>query len=748
MNLHGWQRSGLASWVMVAAALATGVRPARAAPLDDVSILQGTDADLRFSRGSDLPLVGEPWGLTDWAIQTTGTLRESRFFVPGAHTFAGFRATRQPSCWSGDHGQVLFLPQSGPPVLDVAGRAADYTADVLRPDAVRVRIPRYHVTAELTASARSAVLRLAFDPGDAVGRLVIDPAGPAELHADGAAFTGFSRFHAQAAPANFHAYFVGRVDRPITRWAPPTNGQAGYVEFDLTGQPTVEVRIGTSFISSDAAERNLNAETDGGFDATRGRTAAAWNAQLGRLAIDGTPEQRRTFYSCLYRALKFPHRLDEPDAAGHRVHYSPWDGRVHDGPAYTDDGLWDTYRTDFPLLSIAYADQLGDILAGWLNAYREGGWLPNWPTPGGFNAMPGTHADAMIADAMVKGVGGFDYATAYAAVRRDSFDVPSGPFAGGRPKLATLLRVGYLPQGRGVSGVSDTLDYAYDDWCVGQAATVVGRVDDAKVLAARAQAYRKLWDADVKLMRPKDASGDWANVPFDQFAWGGAYVEGGPWQCSWAVQQDVAGLADLTGGRAAFAAVLDKLFSLPPAFHPGGYGRTIHEMTEMPACGMGQCSMNNQPSFHIPYLYAAVGRPWRTEYWTRRACRTLFNAGPQGYPGDEDTGSMGAWYVLSSIGLYPLTPGHPSYVLTCPVFRRVTIQKAGGRPLVIDAPGNTDATVYVAARTLNGRPYTAGWISHADVVAGGTLAVTVADHPTARELTGAELPYSASYGRP
>jgi predicted alpha-1,2-mannosidase len=741
--------------VAAATALLTAVHAAPAAnsiatdPVAAVNIFQGTHADFKLSHGACLPLVGEPWALTYWAIQTNGDAGESRFFDPASHHFAGFRGTHQPSPWNGDHGQVIFLPQTGPLTLSAKERGADYELISAGPDAVKLRVPSQHMTIELTASARCALMRLTFDPGQNVGRLVLEPGSPGTLDVHGNQFHLTSGYHKTFAPANYKVYYAAQLDRPITSSGPVGNGQPGYVEFDVAANPVVEVRIGTSMIDDAQAARNAAAELTGGFDAVRDRTHKAWAEQLGKFEIDGTDEQRRTFFSCLYRVLKFPHRMDETDASGQRVHYSAWDGKVHPGPEYTDNGLWDSYRSQFPLLSFAYPEAFADIVAGWLNAYREGGRLPNWPSPGGFNEMPGTHADIFIADAMVKGIQGFDYDTAYAAVRHDSFDAPQGLLDGGRPHLKQMLQLGYVTNEKNDSTVSDTLDYCSDDWAVGQAAAVVGKTEDAAELAGRAQAYRNLWDPSVGFMRARNEDGSWVGDTFDPLAWCGPYCEGGPWQCSWDVQHDIAGLANLAGGRAAFARKLDQLFSLPPTFHtqlsPWG---VIHEMTEMAGCDMGQCALNNQPSFAIPYLYAAVGQPWKTEFWTRKACRTLFHPGPDGYPGDEDTGSMGAWYVLSSIGVYPLTPGHPSYVLTSPAFRKVTLHLPGAKTLTIDAPGNTDTTVYVQSRTLNGKPYTNTWISHADLTAGATLATVMSDKPSERTVTDAELPYSASKGKP
>ena len=668
-------------------AIAPAVPPAEG-PLQYVNILLGTDnVDYGFSHGNTLPLVGTPWGMTDWSPQTSGDNLTKWYFKYNDRKIVGFRATHQPSPWNGDYGQFMILPQTGTLTVDPKQRASDYdpATSVWRPDYLRIDLPRYGVTTELTASERCGVLRLTFKDAKE-GRLLIDPAGGSPVTIAGRRFQGFSKAHSQPVTGNYATYFVGELDRDIIRSG--NAGAGGYVEFDTAGKPVVEVRIATSHISLEQAARNLESETRGGFESVRARTASSWTDRLKRIEVDGTDEQRKTFYTCFYRALKFPHRFHEVDGDGRTIHFSPWDGKVHEGVCYVDSGLWDTFRSLFPFYSIVFPDQYGEIVEGWLNAYREGGQLPQWPSPGGFGGMVGSHADAMIADAMVKGIRGFDFPTAYAALRKDAYSFRSKEY----------MELGYVPAGKAQYWVSLTLDWAYDDWCVAQAAKLLGKDGDYRELMARSLNYRKLWDPEVGFMRGKKADGSWADAAFDEFAWGGGYAESGPWQSSWAVQHDAAGLAELLGGREGLAAKLDKLFNSPATFHSGAYGSVIHEMREMEALRAGQWAQSNQPSYHHPYLYAAAGQPWKTEFWTRKACAEFYNSGPQGYIGDEDNGASASWYLLSSMGFYPLTPGHPSYVLTSPALTKTTLHLQGGKTFVISAPGNNGKTVYVQKR--------------------------------------------------
>ena len=340
------------------------------------------------------------------------------------------------------------------------------------------------------------------------------------------------------------------------------------MEFDTAARPVVEVRIATSYISLEQAARNLKTETEGGFEAVRARTAAAWEKQLQRIEIAATEDQKRTFYTCLYRA-EIPHRFFEIDAEGKKVHYSPWDGRVHDGVEYVDSGLWDTFRTQFPFYSIAYPEQLGEIVAGWLNAYREGGRLPNWPNPADSTAW----SEPRRCDGCRRA-----WSRASRLRRADRLRSPSPRCLrrAGRPRRpARILALGYMPPKVAGDCVSAPLDYAYDDWCVAQAAKFWARTTTTGCSWNARKTTANCGIPQVGFMRGKNADGTWANPEFDEFAWGHGYCEGGPWQCSWAVQHDPLGLAELLGGKEAMAAKLDRMFaSLRPRFIAGGYGIT------------------------------------------------------------------------------------------------------------------------------------------------------------------------------
>jgi predicted alpha-1,2-mannosidase len=759
-----WVTSALACLLLIQAK--ASALPNSADLVDYVNILQGTDSAPHFSHGNTLPLVGMPWGMVNWSMQND---RTGWFFHPNGK-IDGFRATHEPSPWMGDWGEFVLMPQSGGLKMDPDDRTVDYdaTTAVLHPDYEKLDLNHGAITAELTGSERCGVFRLNFHQSTS-GRLILDTCGGSDLKVEGRTIYGISRASSGGVvKKTFASYFVVQLDRDITKSEiirsagsapspapalPPNATPAippkkpsspkreldGYVEFNTSANDPVLVRVGTSFISWQQAEQNLRAEAEGNFDAVHSRVSAVWNVNLGKIEIEADEANKATFYSCLYRAQMFPHRLYEIAASGKPIHYSPYDGKVHDGVLYGDIGIWDAFRTTFPFLALVYPAQLADILQGFVNASVEGnGTLPEWPSPGYRRCMIGQHCAAIFADACVKGIPGFDLATAYESLRKSAFEEPpKGALV--RDGMADYLRLGYLPEPARYS-VSTSLDYAYDDWCVAQIARKLNHPEVAQPLMARAQNYRKLWDPAVGFMRGKKLDGSWAE-PFDEFTWQGPYAESGPWQASWFVPHDPSGLAGLLGGREPFAAKLDKLFSLSL---PPGHKTAIHEEAEMAAIPFGQCALDNQPSFSIPYLYAVLGYPWKTQCWTRRACAELFHATPEGFCGDEDNGSMASWYLLSSLGLYSFCPGTTQYIVTSPMFAKATLKLANGKTLVIEAAGNSDKNIYIQSRSFNGVEDARTWMDYQDIMKGGGLHFQMVPQAKTTDVPVSGLPYSAS----
>ena len=515
---------------------------------------------------------------------------------------------------------------------------------------------------ELTPGVRGCKMRLRF-PDDRTPFLTLFPVfGNYTFEADFDRNMAFAT--ADGARGDFHEGFCNRL---VLRFSVPIDREKTYkgencLHIAFT-QPLVEADCGTSYISFAQAEDNMEQDCGGRtFDEMRADGENQWEEYLSRIEIEPVDErQMRTFYSCMYRTGLFPHKAYEIQR-GKPVHYCPFDGSVRSGVRYTDNGFWDTYRTEYPLLALIGRREYAEMLEGFIADYRDGGWLPRWPSVGERGCMPSTLIDAVIADAAVKGIiSGELLETAFEGMlHHANHDAPNEDL--GRNGAESYVRLGYVPRDLYPrDSVNLTLDAAYGDFCIAQAAKVLGKPDVEREYRLRAKNYQNLFDPATGFMRGRSSDGAFA-PDFDPFNWGGDYTEGSAWQSSFAVPHDVEGLAALYGGKDKLIAKLDELFATPPYYNIGGYGCEIHEMTEMAAVDFGQCAISNQPSFHIPYIYSELGDVEKTAYWVRKLCDEAFSFTDDGFPGDEDNGSMAAWYILSTLGIYDVCPGKNEYI--------------------------------------------------------------------------------------
>ena len=756
-----WRRKkpALLAWLLLGAWL--GVAPAGTPPpVSLANPLQGTDSSLRFSHGNEYPAIALPFPMNTWAPYTQPA-RDSFYYQYRQPKIRGLRQTHQPSPWINDYAVFALMPVFGKLAVQEDERASDFRheEETAQPCYYRVRLDTWKATAEVTPTERCACFRFTFEePGEAYIVLDAFPGGssvevvPAENK-----IVGLSRYNHGGVPAGFANYFVIVFDRPFAAhgvWSPEgvKPGEArlegkqagGFVKFDTSNGRVVGCRVGSSFISLEQARRNLEREIgEADFETVRRRAEDRWNEVLNRARIEGgTEDLRRTFYCALYRSIVYPHRFYEFNERGRPVYFSPYDGQVHEGVLYTDTGFWDTFRAAHPLYNLLFPEVSAELLQGLLNAYAQSGWLPAWSSPGHRPCMIGNHAFSLLADGWVKGIRSFDADQAVAAMVHDAnTQGPNNCRSIGRDGAEYYKRLGYVPYSnvRGEPSVEEaaakTLEYAYDDFCLAQLARAIGRKAEAEEFYRKARNYENLFDPGTGFMRGRKADGSWCE-PFDPTEWGGPFTEGCAWHWTWSVFHDIPGLIKLMGGDQAFADKLDAVFSAPNTFKAGTYRGTIHEMTEMVALDLGQYAHGNEPVHHLIYLYDYVGQPWKTQSRIRLAMNKLYQATPDGLCGDEDTGQMSAWYVLSALGLYAVCPGDTNYVIGSPLFDRATLSLADNKTFSIVAKYNGPQHPYIHAATLNGEPFNRTYLSHQEIVAGGELVFEMASAPDYKWAAG------------
>ena len=707
--------------------------------------LQGTASDFGLSYGNTYPATALPFPMNAWSPQT-GKDGDGWKYRYTADKIRAFGETHQCSPWVGDYGVFSLMPvlDSAEPDQDKRASGFSHANEIGQPGYYSVKLDN-GIRVEMSPTERGCHMRFSY-LGKAKRRA-------AYLMIDG--YTQQSRISIDAGrrrisgwvnngrwvPAGFRNYFVIEFNKPFVSW----DSAGGYVQFARGA--VVEAKIASSYISSGQAEVTLERELGGfaSFDATHRAADAVWNKLFQRVLVEGgTEEQKATFYSCLFRASLFSHRFFEYDADGKPRYYSPYDSRVHSGYMYTDNGFWDTFRSQFPLTNILHPTMQGRYMQALLAAQQQCGWLPAWSAPSETGGMLGNHAISLLADAWAKGIRSFNPDSALRAYAHEAMN--KGPWGGanGRAGWKDYWELGYVAYPGSQGSTAQTQEYAYDDFCAYNLARMSGNPFYEAVFARSMYNYRNVFDTVTGFMRGRQVDGEW--VPgFDPLAWGGPYTEGNAWHYNWSVFHDVQGLIGLMGGEAKFVAKLDSVFTLPDTVVYGGYGGMIHEMKEMVLARMGQYAQGNQPIQHMIYLYSYAGQPWKTQQHIREVMDRLYNATEKGYPGDEDQGGMSSWYVLSAMGIYSVCPGTDQYVLGSPVFNKVTVTLENGKRFVIEAANNSSSHVYIRSAALNGRPYTHNWITYTDIVSGGVLHLEMSGEPEYHRGTApGDRPFSVS----
>jgi len=729
-------------------------------PVDYVNPLMGTQSTSDLSSGNTYPSIALPWGMNFWTPQT-GRMGDGWQYTYTENKIKGFKQTHQPSPWMNDYGEFSLMPVTGHLRITENDRESwfSHKAEIVKPYYYSVYLADYDVTTEIAPTERAACFRFTFAQTDSAFVVIdaYDKESYIKVIPSENKIVGYSTRNSGGVAKNFKNYFVIVFDKPFlshNTWSGKDLKDSlelhdkhvgAVVQFSAPARGSVvNARVSSSFISIEQAEQNLKETDHATLESVAAKGRDIWNKTLGKVLVEGgTIDQVRTFYSCLYRMLFFPLKLYEKDAAGKIVHYSPYNGKVESGYLFAGTGFWDTFRALYPFLNLVYPSINKEMQEGLINDYKEGGWLPEWSSPGYRSVMVGNNSASIVADAYLKGLRGYDINTLYEALLKDANN--EGPIpAVGRDGVAYYNKLGYVPYDVKINeNAARTLEYAYDDFSIYKLGKALGRpAAELKLYAQRCQNYKNLFDPEHKLMRGKNQDGSFQS-PFNPFKWGDAFTEGNSWHYSWSVFHDIQGLINLMGGKKTFVQMLDSIFIMPPTFDDSYYGGVIHEIREMQIAGMGQYAHGNQPIQHMIYLYNYAGEPWKAQYWVRESMRKLYKATPDGYCGDEDNGQTSAWYVFSALGFYSVCPGTDQYVMGTPLFKKTTISLENGKTFVINAPASSEKNMYIDNAALNGQPYGKNWISHSDIQKGGQLTLSMSAVPNkSRGTEASAYPYS------
>lgn len=651
------------------------------------------------------------------------------------HIIYGFSHTHLSGTGISDYGDILLMPTVGEIQFQAnanepgQGYASEFNHknEIARPGYYSVRLDDDNILAELTATSRVGFHRYTFPKSDRANIILDlvhrDRVREAYLHIiDNTHVVGFRRSEGWA--KDQIVYFALEFSRPFQESSLSSAGEApaateargsalkAAFRFSTADGAPVLVKVGISAVSIDGARANLQAEINHwDFERVRSDADRLWNAELGKIIVTGGNENHlKNFYSALYHSMLAPNLFMDVDRK-----YRGRDFKTHtakDFDNYTVFSLWDTFRAAHPLYTIIDQHRTRDFINTFLTQYEQGGRLPVWELAANeTDTMIGYHAVSVIADAAAKEIEGFDRQLALKGMKHSAEQKHFG--------LDAYVDHGFMGMEEERESVSRTLEYAYDDWCISELARREGQKDDYERFGARAQYYKNVFDPSSGFMRPR-SNGKWL-TPFDPREVDFNFTEANSWQYTFFVPHDISGLIALMGGKPAFVAKLDALFSADSKTT----GREQADITGL----IGQYAHGNEPSHHMAYLYNYANQPWKTQLRVRQIMDNFYHPTPDGLIGNEDCGQMSAWFVLSAAGFYPVTPGDPIYAIGSPLFPQVRFNLENGKSFVIKARRASKVNSYIQSATLNGRPYSKSFITHKDLMAGGELVFEMGRHP-------------------
>lgn len=737
--------------------------PLAKAPIEYVDPLIGTGGG-GFAQGNAVPGATRPFGMVKVGPDTSGELGGAGF----AHTagywhpdpfIEGFSHTHMHGTGVADYGNILFTASLG---MDSSKTTEEgyrqryrHEDETVRPGAYAVRFADTSIQAELTASKRGAVHRYTFPPADSPA-IILDIShtlgeglckgleisiNDPEREISGwminaGDFVGEDRPFRVYFSARFSAPFAGfgvwndatQSDSQLSLTVEGDDVRAGaYVLFDLPNGGAVEARVGISYVDVDHARSNREVELDGkSFEAVREEAKSEWRDILERVEVaGGTESEREIFYTALYHSFLMPTLFSDADGSyvglDHNVH------RAEGFDYYTDFSLWDTYHTLHSLLILLSPGHQADMVQSLMRMLDQGGVFPRWPLATyETGTMIGSPADIVIAESYLKGLQDFDALRALGAmVNTATFPPSAGARGPGRGGISDCRRHGFCPADKMSGSVSKTLEYAYADFAIARLAGAMGRAEEQDRFADWSRAYRMHWDAETGFFRPRNSDGTWADP--NRFDPAGIlqdhYVEGNAWQYLWLAPYDVPGLIELFGSRDAMLAKLDEFFELSELNPP----KTLQTDQAQYVFPDAYYWHGNEPDIHAAYMYTLAGRPDLAAPWIRWIMESKYTDGPEGLAGNDDAGTLSAWYVFSAMGIFPIA-GSNVYLIGIPVFGRSRLSLAGGH-FTIEARNASAENVYVRSATLNGKRLDVPWFRHSDLAPGGSLILEMGDQP-------------------
>jgi len=649
----------------------------------------------------------------------------------------GFSHTHLSGTGIPDLCDILFMPFTGNEHLDSGykgspdsgyGSRFSHRREKASPGFYSVFLDDYKIKVDLTAAKRAGFHRYFF-PRDAKPGVLIDLKHRDRVLKSGIKIVSSGEIEGFRESSSWaddqYVYFVARFSRPFSNSEIFLNDSlcGNYktakgkniktiLHFDSLGSGPLLVKVGISAVDIDGARKNLDAEISGwDFEKVKSDAENAWNKALNVIEVEDNSRKNKTiFYTALYHSFSAPNLFMDVDRR-----YRGTDNKIHyaeNFTNYTIFSLWDTFRAEHPLFTIIQQKRTLDFIKTFLNQYKNGGYLPMWELAGNYtHCMIGYHAVPVITDAFVKGIKNFDTDLAFEAMKASSRQKRFG--------IDAYIKQGYIPYDADRESVSKTLEYSYDDWCIAQMAKALARDDDYRVYTKRAQYYKNIFDLQTHFMRAR-MNGMWSS-PFDPAEVNFNFTEGNSWQYSFFVPQDVNGLISLYGSDELFSKKLDGLFSAKTKLS----GREQPDITGL----IGQYAHGNEPSHHIAYLYDYAGKPWKTQQIVHKILSEMYRDEPDGLSGNEDCGQMSAWYVLSALGFYPVTPGSTVYAIGTPVFKKAVIHLENGKIFTVEAENLPGKNFYITSAVLNGKEYSKSFISHNDIMNGGVLSFTMSGKP-------------------